>query len=354
MSWNKTNKPNYRSVIIVMSCTLIGFVLTFYSLKASFLEQYEIPSKINIIVKDNTGYELEVINKDTLVQSAINTSSGINIFAKDVIFQRNPIFMVWGLLIVILITIASGAFPVFIWQNLQLSKKFNLSKKQIFSSLLFTLVLLSVMIIIFYSFEGYKRPPYFVDNLKILLKDGNFLIIISFVTVLLSIPVVLIFFIIGYSLENLSFDKSDKTGFEKSASQIEYLNRILQAALQVFAVIVVFSILTSSALRESIKTVVEIKGFDILPKEMSYVYGLYYTLFLGILYIPTYMFLRYRKEELLKELISIQNPENEKWVQKVTADMNEKNSMFDNIKLSLTVLSPLITSFLPEQLNIFK
>lgn len=108
-------------------------------------------------------------------------------------------------------------------------------------------------------------------------------------------PVTLIF-TVAQSTKVVLPDTISPNELQKTAKKIILLERKLFQAIQILAVMVILAVLATKTLGLSIKQVIQIQGLDIFPTEISYVYGLYFTLFLGVVYGPQFLILRERKE----------------------------------------------------------
>ena len=217
---------------------------------------------------------------------------------------------------------------------------------------LFAILIAVYLILSSSSGKGYYNPPKIIDDFHILLTGGNILVGIVIATIFLMLPVLIVMFLIGPASDKLFIRKITKQNAEKAADGLEQLNQVLRNALQVLSVIVVFTVLTSSALKDSIKATVEIEGYDIFPASVSYVYGMYFSLFLCIMYMPIYFYLK-RQYNYLKDAVA-ETGESDENKQKVLNAVDFKSSALDNLKLALTVLAPLLSSFLPENIHFLK
>jgi len=115
------------------------------------------------------------------------------------------------------------------------------------------------------------------------------------------------------------------------------------------SVIVVFSVLTSGTLKETIKATVHIEGYDIFPAEVSYAYGIFFSLFLCVVYMPVYFYLKRQYSYFKTVLNGMEDFGDAK--EKLLASLDFKTSALDNLKTAITMLAPFITSFLPENLH---
>ena len=193
--------------------------------------------------------------------------------------------------------------------------------------------------------------------MKILFENSSVILILSIGSIILSLPMIATMFLVGKAGDSIPASTCDPASAKQAVENFNYLNSVLLAALQVLATIVVLSGLCSAALGESIKSTFTIVGFDIFPKELSYAYGLFYALFLAIFYLPVYFSLK-EKGKLLQQALVVAGPgQDEKEAEKnkqLGEKLELKSSALDSFKLALTILSPLIASFIPEHLQLFK
>lgn len=395
-------------VIVIVIFASVAYFLTSTYLKKNLIQYSTLPKEIGIKVwdaseKDVVVFTLPVIRKlriDSLPQCSKNNglANCLPLISKhrtdslthgiqtndslrtNILFHQNPIFLVWIMLVSIMIAIAAGSFPAFIVQIRQLKDRYKLNSRQFFTGVTYSMIV--VLILGLNSCEikgytdliGYYKPPDIINDFHILLKHDYIINCIVIATTILSIPAFLVIFLTAISSDNISFKnsikksekgddaiqnytddelvKQKKMAMEVVARQFEFLNQSLKGAMQILAIIVVFSVLTSSALRMSIKSVIEIKYYDIFPVEASYVYGMYFSLFLCIMYIPSYIYLKNRFTQF-KEYINSQEVD-EQWSQSVLGTVKFEGTALDNLKLAITILAPLITSFLPDSLHFIK
>jgi hypothetical protein len=270
----------------------------------------------------------------------------------DVLFHRAPVFMVWLMLTLIMITVASGASPVFTALSLRIKKYFGLSGRQFGLSVLFAVLFLIIMGMFPMVLKGFLKPVTLAGLFNILLDNERIIPATVAAMLVLVLPIIVVKFLVVFAANKSTKRELDKEGFEIAAKQLNYLSEVLLSALQVLAVIVVLTVFASRALNDSIKSLISIEGAP-TATEVSYVYGLYFSLFLGMLYIPVYFYLRQQSLYLRQQLDAYQQmttEKDEKWNEKVAGLFLVKNSALENLKLALTVLAPLISGFLPDHL----
>jgi hypothetical protein len=263
------------------------------------------------------------------------------------------------MIVIILMSVACGAFPVFIKQIIDVrTGLLKDDKYALWAVLGLTAALLIAMGLGSLLHRGFLMPDWVVDNLHILFKTGWVLKGIVVVTLLLCVPEAVLVFMIGRATDVLAGkldkpipEKPDLKWFEERASEFDLLNRGLNNAVITLAVIVALTVLSLVALSTSINnTVLASRDFPLVPDSLSIVYGLLLSLFLGILYVPVYLVLAVQNKHLrsLFDTHLPTNSDNAEWSKRVSDLIDMKNPSKDNFKLVLTILSPLITSLLPQ------
>jgi hypothetical protein len=129
----------------------------------------------------------------------------------------------------------------------------------------------------------------------------------------------------------------------------------LRAALRFFltsvAILVVMSVVTTDALRRALLNAVHAENLDIFPREFVYMYGFLFALVLAIFYLPVSFHLRARGRWLRDQLSSPGQPTTEE-TKAALQSLDAAESPLDNLKTAISILSPLITSFLPNLISL--
>jgi hypothetical protein len=346
-------------IIITVVCAAAGFIITKSFMNENLIQYASLPKTVSLKVhdgakneSDSVVFNLPVISKFAIDTFPPETEIKSNVVERNILFHENPYFPVWGMLVLVMITIASGSVPVFVAQILQLKRNFGLDGKQIAAGIIFAVIVAIFLALSNSSAGGYYRPQKILSDFHIIFNNGNMLVGIVVATILLMLPIFTAMFLIGPACDKLLNQKISKDNIEIVATKFEMLNQSLRGALQVSAIIVVFTVLTSGTLKETIKATVEIKGYDIFPTEVSYTYGIFFSLFLCVIYLPIYFYLKQKYIDLKGAAAGISDLGENK--EKVLAAIDFKTSAIDNLKTALTMLAPLLSSFLPENLHLFK
>jgi len=343
-----------RSILIVIIFAIVGQFAIYLLITNNY--RHPILNQTIYVIDDENDFQVKEVSLDTLSPSEKLAVKKITIDKKDLLFNKNPNLLVWSSLILIMITIASASFPVFTWQIMRLRSSFHLESQHLWRSVVYAAFIVIFLFVSQYTLKGFLSPGQIIEKFGVLFHNEWVAMIIVITTLFLQTPILIVIFLVGISSGTIKFDIHIKESVEKAIAQFTNLNQVLMTALQVLAVLVVFSVLTTSALQQSIKSVLIVNSFDISPKEVSYVYGLFFSLFLGIIYVPNYLFLKSRLNNLKKEIqtgLNVANEEDKVWSENILKSISFGSSALDNLKLALTVLAPLITGFLPEQLRLF-
>jgi len=341
-----------NKIFLTIFCALVGFGSTLFYLERNIAGMQ---NKAEVIIDSTQQNFIVYVKPATPLPTLSKVQVGPNLWnVRDKVgmaYHQNPTFLVWAMLMLIMLTIASGSFPFFIAQIFETSRNFHLSLFQWGLSLVSAVGL----IIVVASFPGSQPGLYkvndFIRDGRILLLNADVLATLVRVTIGLVFPIVLLIFLIIPAIGKINTSPGSTDEAEREAFRIGALNSTLGNGLQILAIVIVFSVLTSSTLKDSVKQVITIvpdKKFDIIPNQLSFLYGLCFSLFLAILYFPVYFFLKYRSVQL-RNFLLFKKEYDKEWKDKAFSVMNMEKSGLDNLKLALTVLSPLITAFLPGQ-----
>jgi hypothetical protein len=261
------------------------------------------------------------------------------------------------MLSLLLMTLCAGSSPVFINSLMEIKKNYNIGTRRFVGTLLFGLLIVAAMLVIPLPLKGYYNPKMIIEDTGILLTNSNIIQYLIFGTILLVLPVILTMFMIGTAANIPPVKFTTENEMKVYVEKFSDLNTILITALQVLAIVVVLTGFCSSALRQSVKSVFEVKGFDIFPAEMSYAYGLFYAMFLAIFYIPVYYTVRKNGKQIKGLLFSDSASLDKKTLgirHKISQRLEIKTGALETLKMALTILSPLLASFIPEHLQAFK
>lgn len=197
--------------------------------------------------------------------------------------------------------------------------------------------------------SGYYSPKAIMENLKILFDPADVANIMVVITMILMIPQVMSIVLIGIIASRIRYGVK-RRALSNAVLQYDILDRYMRSSVIFTLIILVFSVLTSSTLRRSINAVVEINGFNLFPAEAVYVYGLFQSCFVAILYIPAYLSLRQAGHSLHAVIMDYPGKTNDngEWKDRLLTRMRIPTFTMGTIELLLGVLAPVIGSVIPD------
>ncbi|HYG52463.1 MAG TPA: hypothetical protein VD905_16240 [Flavobacteriales bacterium] len=357
-------------IFIVIACSILSYLFIYHKINVNIVQYTPKVKTFSVYASHKSEGDTTVIafTKNTIKNDSTKDAffvveepyekgqlvPGANIKLRHYVFHKNSMFMVWLMLILVMVTLAGGCFAGYIFQIVDLMQKHNLKWQSLANSALF---LACIGLFLWQSnkqLQGYNKPDDIINQFGILLKNGAILDLIVNFTVFLISPLLFYMFMIGMACDHLVPEKDDQQELEAAAKKLEKLNGLLRTTLRVLSCVVAFSVITSSALRLAIKNALNFdeKTFDVFPAEASLVYGLYFSLFLGIMYVPIYLYLKHTANKLRTKIKTKQStPEEKTWGEQMLGRIKFDGSLTENFKLAMIMFTPFITSVLPASLH---
>ena len=365
----KVSFPKATGLLFIVFFAVAGYIFT-STLISGRLIQYRTPIGSFLIDVNNEGSPTKRTAFSLAVTSELKIDSVITVrpqapmgYSSEILFHENPTFMVWMILACIMVSIGSGSCAFFVSRIFELCKKFKLPGTKIFWSFMFAFFITVLLVYGNMNIPGYFQPPEIIDTFHILLTGGWVIELIVGIMMGLALPGLILLFLIGSSSDRINITAkmgidtlgvSNQKSIEEAATNLKYLNHLLQNTLQILSIIVVFAVLTTKTLGDSIKATISVKGFDLFPNQVSYVYGMYFTLFLCIVYIPVYAYLKNNYSTLNDMALKEPDAPTATWYTNLFGQNRFEGTALSNLKLALTVIAPLLTSFLPDLGNLIK
>lgn len=359
----KVSFPKATGLLFIVFCAVAGYIFT-STLISRRLIQYRSPIGSFLVGVYDEGSETKRSAFSLAVSSELKIDSVMTLrpnapmgYNTEILFHENPTFMVWMILACIMVSISAGSCAFFIARIFELCKKFTLPVTKIFWSFMFAFSIIALLAYGNRNIPGFFQPPEIIDTFHILLTGGWIIEVIVVITMSLALPGLILLFLIGASSDRVNIRAktgidtmgvSNQDSIEIAVINLKYLNHLLQNTLQILSIIVVFAVLTTKTLGDSIKATISVKGFDLFPNQVSYVYGMYFTLFLCIVYIPVFAYLKNNYNTLNDLAVKEAGGATSNWYTNLFGQDKFEGTALGNIKLSLTVIAPLLTSFLPD------
>jgi hypothetical protein len=257
-------------------------------------------------------------------------------------YNLNPKLMIWGLLISMMVATALGLLLPSSYHIIKLIENFSLGWKTIIKNVIF-IIIIGSMATILSGAQGEDKilsPFDVIRDFHIVLSDTCYLNLLIYFTTGLACIHLLGMIIINSCIEKGNWGNSEG---EELLKKFQQLNGSMKFFLSCISVLIVYSIVTTSLLQQSINNALVINNhkFIIFPSEFIYAYGLIFTIFLSIVYIPVYQNLRIKGQLLAEKSAPAEG----------TNVLKDKLKQFDlaesplkNLQVILSILAPILGS----------
>lgn len=279
----------------------------------------------------------------------LDTSKDLLVDISKIYFNYNPVLLVWMSLIAVMIACSVAILPVTGNYIRDVYLQCKLRPKQIYTAIVYALIT-GVLILLTNACNGHMLNAFdIIKRAKILVKQPEMVYVFVGICLLSALVAVCGQLVVNEAISKLpdSIVNQTQTEKEKTAGQFMLLRNSLKFFLMVDATLIVFSVLTTDSLRRAIIAELTVKGHYIFPQEFVYLYGLLFTIYLALLYLPIYYRLKYKGETMTHGL---QHDELAAGTPGESFLITE--SALDSLKVTLSILAPVVSSLLPNLLNI--
>lgn len=344
--------PSAGQIYAIIFLPILFFVVTLFIITNDIRQTgywhklYRVTNSVNLYVDT-----VSVIHQQQIAAPIVEdqVEFGKDIIFKKLLFHYNPEFMSWVVVISIMMAFAAGVFPLLIMTIFQIYKVFNFNFRS-----LAELILLTLIIGLIISLNGSSNPYYLsaievIEKFEILLNETwKLKLIIIFTLIISTIPV------FGQLLVNKSINRlpiiiniNDGLSLKEIKFQFLLLRNNLKYFLIINSILIVFSIITSELIRKSINAEIQV-SLDVFPKTFVYMYGLVFSFFLAIIYLPIYFRLQLKGRLIKNSVPQNENTQNEFSIAEV---FSVRESPIETVKIILSILAPVLTSLVPGLFN---
>src|SRR5688572_14771030 len=145
---------------ICVPCGLLGLILTFLCLNANIIQQPFNKEQTVIANIEGVLYEIHVVPSLKLKQAdaATTAQAAGKPEIRNILYHWNPMFIVWIMLIVVLMTVCSFSCPAFFLILKSIARDFELRNKTIWAAIATTAGFIFIMVLVFFLMDGYYKP----------------------------------------------------------------------------------------------------------------------------------------------------------------------------------------------------
>ncbi len=263
----------------------------------------------------------------------------------------NTSLLVWIALISVTVGSSLALLPILVYTCISLYRGFKLKLRDFLIALITTIVLGVLMVLtnqnshVLMLFDVMNRS-------EIIMKHVGCLFVLIVIGLVGGLAAMCGQLLINQAIDKLPEDINDLSESKKRSETINdflLLRSKLKFLLSVDAALIVLAILTTDALRRAIGTEMTVIGtnkLNILPKEFTYLYGINFTLFLALLYMPVYYRLRNKGVEMVRNLAHDVDGE------KMRAQFLINETPLESFKVALSILAPVVSALLPGIIKI--
>ncbi|MDW3195680.1 MAG: hypothetical protein R8G66_25105 [Cytophagales bacterium] len=343
-----------HTLLFSVIAAVLGLFLSFLWIFNGFKSSTDLPKTVPIMetkdgktkrlgaLKFESGIKKEIASASEKIKSA-EISRTESLHTENLLFHYNPYLLIWGLTIVILTGLASGAIPLVRDRILNIHKVFKIHWS-----------VLAIMVggVAFVGFIMYKTmalPSYlsyytfWTPFADVIFEDHSTMKWVARGILALALPSLLgiaLLFRAGQKLQNSLTDnlpEAKKTFLKK----YQELRSALSFFLIILTMLITLTVIATGAFRKALLTAVVVEGLDIAPVEFVYLYGLFFTVFLALFYTPVYLQLLDLKQRTksVKDLREFQESD------------TFKVTNWETIKILASLLAPLLSSILPGFLS---
>ena len=327
-----------------MALVLLGFVVSIYSINRQIRPPYGSQLLFQLEIDANTQQATFHLLPDS-TRKVSGAKALIQLDSQTLAYNLNPKLMVWALIFSVLFGLALGSVPLSVGRALTLISRFSLGWKTLGGSLLGILVFF-VLVTLVSSGDGSGKlmsAIQLIVEFKVLFWNPLAIeIMISVVVLTGSLAV------FGILVINFCAPKVTKSGTHEPLekfSALKFLDDSLNIFLGIISVLIMLSVVALSVLHQAIQSQLKVINANIFPSDFIYAYGLVFTIFLGIVYLPTHFHLNLllQEEKESGEISRLSMEEQSKLVL--------GGSLRQSFQVLFAIVAPLLGSALSEMLQ---
>jgi len=329
----------YSIIVIGIASMLVALFLLFNSAHQLVSPFNKATDSIAVNYKKNMATDSGIL-KVAQIENRKNYSK------EKLVFNNNPDFFVWICFVAIMVAFATCMWPVLLFSVRDVKQNFRSGYIIDWKLLLITAGIFCLIAFLSSYSRFLVTPLEVLDHFKILLSSTN--TVRGIVLYILAIAMIAVYgqLLINKSVNNLPYSVNKLSSDEITEYSLKFnlLRQKLKFFLICSASLIVCAIIATELLRKAILTEVK-TNIDIVPSNFVYIYGLIFTFFLAILYLPVYYRLRLKGEAMIN-IEEDEAPEKEK--DPVLKRFIIKESPMESFKITFSILAPILTTLIPN------
>jgi hypothetical protein len=330
--------------LMAMALVLLGFLVSIYTINRQIRPPSANHTKFQLEIDTNRQLANFYLLPDT-TQIVTASKPAVQMDSTLLAYNLNPKLMVWALVFSTLFGLALGSVPLSVGRSAHLIRIFGISWRALLGSIVIILVFF-VLVLSVSSGEGSGKLLSAVQlmmDFKIIFFDPKGIEIMITVVVLTGSFAAYGILLINFCASTI-LSGEDQSAMQRF-SKLKLLDDNLNVLLGVISILIMLSVVALSVIHQAIQNQFTVVNANIFPSEFIYAYGLVFTIFLAIIYLPTHFYLNQILVEVKqsKDFEGLQAEEHSKMVLGGT--------LSKNFQVLFAIIAPLLGSALTEMLQ---
>lgn len=342
------------TLLISIIAAFAGLISAFPWIFHNFQSSSDLPKSVSI-VETNKGKNTHLgsLKFESGIKKKISDTNALNnpgkasdsdtLNTNNLLFHYNPYLLIWGLTIVVIIGLASGALPLIVDRIWNIHKVFAI-KPWILGLLIVGIAFIGAVMYFSLSIPNHlSYYTFWTPFADVIFKDHGIMNCVVIVILILALPSLLgiaLLFIAGQKFQNGLKNNLNETK-ENFLEKYKELRNALSFFLIILTILITLTVIATGAFRQALLTAIVVEGLDIAPIEYVYLYGVFFTIFLALFYAPVYLQLLNLKEQT----------ESNSELEQFKDDKLLQVSNREIFKILISLLAPLLSSILPGFLS---
>ena len=306
------------------------------------------------LFKKKPNFSKDDLNKELALSYKIKKEEDLKTAPnrKNFIFNQIPDFLVWNILIGIMMCIAFSSIPASVFIMKSYYQNFSLKTIHLSIPVAFTLIIGGIIILCLKNTTGLMQPDIVVNSFHILLENGQVFKWIESTTIMCSLFMVAVLFLSAFCADRIQRLVSTNR-IDEIKDKIKLVQSFKSIALLFITLQIVMTILTSGTLGNVVRNVITIQNFEVFPKSVTYVYGLHFTLFLCVIYLPVHFYINLCFTRIKEALLRDEAAGNLDKIEEINEAIKLEVDLWSRAKTWLAMLAPFLSALVPDLFEAF-
>lgn len=335
---------------IIIALALIGACITANLISFNII--YDSPAYYNEYVLEPSSGNVVGIDENLTLYGDKAAETSTIIPGEKIFFHHNSYFLIWGYAFSVLVAISFAFILPVLGSIVNIHREIGLNLWYIIKGTIPTIGLIWVTIWIVRSGVGigdyYLTFPQVMESFHVLLNHSEQTV--TTISILAAIGAGLA--CVGMFVVNSTMTKIDTTmPLKEQERKFNVLVRLLNFFFLIVAIIVSGTILASVFLREALLQALHAPAELIAPTDFLYVHGFIFSLILALIYVPLFLQLKRKGNELLEHASDAASNMSDDTTVQLSDTFQMNFGKYQTTKTIITIMAPILTSLLTKALE---